>query len=134
MERGSDPVCISGTFPHLGVKAGHQPIIIRPREGSVEVWDEGDAPVGWREDVSFTEYEKQIEPGTRIFLFSDGIVEAKGDVKGKFFGLQNLVELIADKDCLDLDSCMENISAGFRKWLDRREPEDDITMLAIEVN
>ena len=40
-------------------------------------------------------HEEALEPGDRLVLYSDGVVEAKDAVSGERFGIDRLVDFIA---------------------------------------
>ena len=86
--------------------------------------------VGAMEETVYTEYELQLKPGARLFLYTDGLPEAT-DADKKMFGMdRTLIELnklrdVSDEEVLD---GMKKAVAGFVK---DAEQFDDLTMLCV---
>ncbi len=69
--------------------------------------------------------------GDRIFLFTDGIIEAK-DPKGDEFGYERLKSFINDNSGLDITAVNENLMEEIRDFLGNRQG-DDIFLLTIQI-
>lgn len=68
------------------------PLLVRDRRSVGELEVEPGFPLGFgRHDDRVT--EQTLEPGDRLLLFSDGVIEARSE-DGEFFGLDRLVELL----------------------------------------
>ena len=67
------------------------------------------------EEMAYSEYELQLKPGARLFLYTDGLPEAM-DADKKMFGMdRTLIELnklrdVSDEEVLD---GMKKAVAGF---------------------
>lgn len=58
--------------------AGHLPAVVRQRDGSTAVLDTpSDPPLGIGE--SFRAHRTELEPGATLFLYTDGLVERRGE-------------------------------------------------------
>lgn len=78
------------------VQAGHpHPLVLR-RDGSVEFVGQGGIPIGLIENVDYTIYETDFEPGDRLLLYSDGFTECR---------LSNGEMLDADGLLMLIDKC-----------------------------
>ncbi len=76
------------------VSAGHSPaLVIRGNRVVARCADEPTLPIGLGGDTPAVT-ETQLEPGDRLLLFTDGVVEARSR-KGDFFGEDRLVEQLA---------------------------------------
>ncbi len=115
------------------VRAGHPPIAYCAPDGTVEYWEEGDGPVGWRMDVQFTTFKKKIPPGSRLFMYSDGLTEARAGTGMEEYGSERLVSLVRDNRFEKLDGCVETILQDVYTWCDGPAPHDDVALLAIEL-
>ena len=115
------------------VRAGHPPIVYGAPDGTVEFWDEGDGPVGWKMDVQFTTYTKKLLSGSRLFLYSDGLTEARSRVGQEEYGSERLTSLVRDNRSETLDGCVETILQDVYTWCDGPAPHDDVALLAIEL-
>ncbi len=112
--------------------AGHQPALACLPDGTTQVWLEGDKPVGWRLEERFTCYTKEFPPGSRLFLFSDGLIEAFNPERTAIFGRERIERLIRETRLSKLKDAVQSIVVSAQTWSDRSEPEDDVTVLAIE--
>ena len=116
------------------VNAGHEnPVLMQP-EGLFEMIRDSHGPmVGAMEEMAYSEYELQLKPGARLFLYTDGLPEAM-DADKKMFGMdRTLIELnklrdVSDEEVLD---GMKKAVAGFVK---DAEQFDDLTMLCVTYN
>lgn len=67
------------------VQAGHPNPMLQSADGSVRMLGQGGLPIGLVEDASYDEVSFSLAPGDRLFLASDGLVEATsphGDLLG----------------------------------------------------
>jgi len=76
--------------------AGHNfPYLCRGRSNRTEMLQEVSGfPLGFEEDVLFHEYSTEFEPGDTLFLYTDGLVEGRGE-DGEEFGYERLERLLA---------------------------------------
>ena len=85
-------------------------------------------PVGFIPGMEFIEYDYQLKPGERIFLYTDGLAEAKSPT-GDRFGIERMLEILNDNK----ESGNEELINTMKKAVDEfagNEPQfDDITMM-----
>lgn len=76
------------------VNAGHPPALLL-RDGQIvkELTEGINTPLGLLHDVPIVE-EERLQPGDRLLLHSDGVVEARS-VDGEFFGSDRLIDFVA---------------------------------------
>ncbi|MEG0309580.1 MAG: SpoIIE family protein phosphatase [Eubacterium sp.] len=115
------------------INAGHNPPAIEDK-GVVSFFnDEHDPILGVVEDFSYHVYEKTLEKGTRLLLYTDGVTEAF-NFKEELFGEERLLlELqknIGKSGKETLESIFENV-CEFSEGIDQ---SDDITVLLIRFN
>ena len=118
--------------------AGHDaPFIIRGER--LEVRGEKSAtalevnphlPIGLFDDTKYTVQEISIQPDSLIFLYTDGLTEAK-NAEHKLFGLERVQAVL--NTCADNDSeeVLEKITQSVNGFVKLAEQSDDLTMLAI---
>ena len=86
--------------------------------------------IGGLTDVSYREYELQLEKGDKLFLYTDGVTEAT-DEKGELFGTERMLGAL--NACAD--SSPREILAGVKDAVDafvgEAEQFDDMTMLCL---
>ena len=87
-------------------------------------------PVGVFNDVNYGVQETQLPPDSMLFLYTDGLTEAK-DAQRKQFGLKR-VEEVLQSDCpVQPRAFIETISRQVRLFVGDAQQSDDLTMLAI---
>ena len=116
----------------IAANAGHEyPAIMSP-DGTFSLFkDKHGFVVGGMEGVKYKEYEVQLEPGSKIFVYTDGVPEATnhGD---ELFGVERMVRAlnINSKDTAkDLLGDMRHAVDGF---VQNAPQFDDLTMLCLE--
>ncbi len=111
-------------------RAGHNPPILIRKSGEVEMHDDGGFPVGWdfpREDGLV---ELEVEPGDRLFMYSDGITEAT-DAGDHLFGTDRLVQILLENRNLSLDQTLDQVIAGLQEFSGRIAFDDDVSILGL---
>lgn len=110
--------------------AGHPPAVLFAREQRPLLLQESSLMIGVVPDATFGESTARIEPGTRLYLFSDGAFEAEC-ADGEHLGLDGLVDLIAAAQDRH-DSRVQQVWDEIRRWQGRDEPADDFSLLEVE--
>ena len=79
------------------VNAGHMPPMLRSSKSEVlEIGgDEAGLPVGVIDDYQFEAYQRELEPGDFVTIFTDGFSEAMNSAR-ELYGLEKLAEMIGD--------------------------------------
>ena len=111
--------------------AGHEyPIFMK--EGSFSLMkDKHGMILGAMEGVKYTEYEVALEPGDKIFLYTDGVPEA-ADNENRLFGKERmLAELNKDPDTAP-EELLNHVRAAVADFVKDAEQFDDFTMLCME--
>lgn len=114
--------------------AGHDKPFILSKEGNgpVQLDCLPHLPIGVFDDVTFEYQETCLKPDSTIFLYTDGLTEAKSRDK-KMFGLDRVKKALAE--CAARGHSPEDLLAGvtetLRRFVGTSERSDDLTMLAI---
>jgi PAS domain S-box-containing protein len=109
--------------------AGHPEGLLRRAGGSIEPLSSGSAPLAVYPEVSWMQWSVQLEDGDLLFLYTDGVIEARKD--GDLFGedrLQNLVRRKGANAQLLPGLVLDNILAFSADRL-----QDDVAILAVEI-
>ena len=125
--------------------AGHDaPIVLRSQETGDRSQETGDRsqesvvhipvephlPVGVFEDVKYGLEETQLKPDSTLFLYTDGLTEAK-DAGRKQFGLKRVEEVLRADCPIQPRQLIETITRQVHQFVGDAQQSDDLTMLAI---
>ena len=108
--------------------AGHDhPALVR--DSVAELPALANVPVGVFDDAAYQAQETVVAPGTTLFLYTDGVTEAK-DVSRRQFGRERLYETLSA--CFRTpDALVRAVEDSVRAFAGQAEQSDDITMLAV---
>ena len=81
----------------------------------------------------FTNHSITVQPGDRIYTFSDGYPDQFGGPKGKKFKYQQLKEQIIALQDQPLSQQGKALISIFDKWKGELEQIDDVTLVGIEI-
>lgn len=114
--------------------AGHEFPVIKRNDGSFELYkDQHGLVLAALEGMIYNEYTIELGAGDRLFVFTDGVVEAT-NLKKELFGTERLLDALNGL----ADCSLEQMLCGLKAEIDAfagEEPQfDDITMLAFQVN
>ena len=111
--------------------AGHLPILIRKAaEGTTEVLKGAQSPpLGLMPETSFFLNTSHLETGDALFLYTDGVVEAR-DKRGKEYTIERLAECVK-KEADSAAGYSERIFEDVRKFTTGADQHDDITALTV---
>ncbi len=113
------------------VAAGHPgPIVLRPGQ-SVEPFDSTGLPVGIVPEDQFEENTVHLQPGDRMYLFSDGMLEEMNASREQF-GQDRLYAAVEAVRHLELSEGLPHIVQSLRDWSGRTAFSDDVTLLGVE--
>jgi sigma-B regulation protein RsbU (phosphoserine phosphatase) len=109
--------------------AGHWPAVLVGRGGVLRIESTG-LPLGMFHDAEFAATRVQLEPGDTLFLYSDGLTEAR-DTTGAEYGVERVLRLArqhAPRGPRDLLAASLDDLRAFSAAAPRL---DDLTLLAI---
>jgi len=112
--------------------AGHEyPVVGRPGTGFELVKDKHGFVLGGMAEVKYQDYELQLEPGDKVFLYTDGVPEATNADK-ELFGTDRMLEALNSDMTISPEQMLEKVSASVAGFVGEAEKFDDLTMLALE--
>jgi len=112
--------------------AGHPPMVLVPQNGDAHTLPTGGIPAGMLEEASWCEVQEDVSPGDRLYLYTDGVIEAVCEGRGEF-GIDRLVAEIGGHRELPLQASVDAILSRVESWCGDNELGDDVTILALEV-
>ncbi len=112
--------------------AGHEYPMIKKPEGKFELLkDRHDFVVGGMDGIKYHEYQLELQPGFKLFLYTDGIPEAS-DSDNRMFGLDRLIEALNIDPDGEPDAIIGNVAEAVTGFVKDAEQFDDLTMLCFE--
>jgi sigma-B regulation protein RsbU (phosphoserine phosphatase) len=112
------------------VRAGH-PMPILLSQGATRFITEGDMPVGLFPNLRYAHIRLALNPGDRLFIYSDGVTDCSNP-EGEDFGDARLADFLAAHGHLRLPAILECLERTLREFRGVHGFEDDISMLVIE--
>ena len=114
--------------------AGHEDLIIyKEREGYNIYQTKHDIPIGTISDYKYNNYEIKLEKGNKIFLYTDGVVDAINK-NNKHYGVDNLLKTLNKNKDKDVKETIESVNLSLDNYSKGCEQFDDITMLCLELS
>ena len=115
------------------VNAGHPAPILTRSTGEIERLDSGGVPIGMFANARYTGKTVQMQPGTRLVIFTDGVTDAQNAAEEEF-GDERLVEYcrtIAAE--IDADSVADRVMQAVAQWAGGSEQFDDTTVVVLDI-
>ena len=81
--------------------------------------------------VKYTEYSIRLEPGDKLFLYSDGVPEAT-DSDNKLFGTDRMLEALNRRPEESARNILADVKGAVDLFVGSAEQFDDLTMLCLE--
>jgi serine phosphatase RsbU (regulator of sigma subunit) len=117
----------SGSTRMQWSNGGHPPAVVLRPDGSTLLLEEHDMLLGLAEDEQRVDHVLDLEPGSVVLLFTDGLVERRGhSLADGFEMLRSIVRACRDMSVQDLVDHVHRAMVP-------SEPEDDVAVLAVEV-
>lgn len=111
--------------------AGHEYPVLKDPDGSFELLkDKHGFVVGAMEGMKYKEYEVQLEPGAKLFLYTDGVPEAT-NADAEMFGTDRMLDALNGDPDAAPEQLLRNVRSAVDAFVDEAEQFDDLTMLAI---
>jgi len=109
--------------------AGHdRPILVR--DGVTELPAKANLPVGVFNDTRYVAQECDLPAGATLFLYTDGLTEAR-NVRRELFTRDRILEALGLGPVGDSRKLLETVDKAVRRFIGEAEQSDDLTMLAI---
>ena len=114
------------------VSAGHPGPVHLSCGAAPVILESPGSPIGLADDA-YEERSVRLEAGDRLYLYSDGVPEAM-DADGKPFGEARLLEAIGQGRSELLHEGVATLAEAIAGWHGSEKPQDDISILAVEVS
>ena len=113
--------------------AGHEyPVLKKSFDSGFELLkDKHGFVIGGMDGVSYKEYELTLEPGAKLFLYTDGVPEAT-DTRNRMFGTERMLEALNEEPDAAPEKILQNVRKSVDGFVRLAEQFDDLTMLCME--
>ena len=112
--------------------AGHEYPVLKEPGGIFEILkDRHDFVIGGMEGLRYNEYELQLTPGGKLFVYTDGVPEATNADKEQF-GTERMVSALNVDPAAAPEQLLANVRGAVNDFVQDAEQFDDLTMLCIE--
>ena len=117
--------CNAGHDKPVHLPLGHLPCTILDCDCNL--------PVGVFGDTKYTRQETTLEQGSTLFLYTDGLTEAKNS-RREMFGMERIVECLTNERINELtepQAVIQSMTEAVRAFVGDAEQSDDLTILVI---
>ena len=112
--------------------AGHEKPILKKPDGDFEVLnDKHGFVIGGIENMKYTNYEIVMKPGSKLFLYTDGVLNAVNS-EGRSFGIDRTLAAINLNAGSSAKDIIESVNSEIRMYGGNKEQVDDLTMMCFE--
>lgn len=116
----------------IAANAGHEHPIRRNAGGTYELLKyRHSVPVATMDGMHFREHTFKLNPGDRIFVYTDGIPEAI-NTNAEEYGTDRLVELLNKCGDLPFEELLKKVSEDVKQFAGKEPQFDDMTMVIFD--
>ena len=116
------------------VNAGHEYPFLKKPDGEFElVKDKHGLVIGGIDGVSYTEYELVLEPGSKLFLYTDGLPEATSH-ESELFGTERTLAALNEAAEEKPEMILKHVKESADRFVGDAPQFDDLTMMCIMYN
>lgn len=121
---------VSGEFRY--VNAGHEIPYICKKGGKFEPYKiRAGFVLAGLEGMTYKCGELMLEPGDKIFQYTDGVTEAT-NAENELYGMDRLTAFLGENSCLSPTELLPKIKEDIDRFVGKAPQFDDITMLCLE--
>lgn len=115
----------------IAANAGHEYPAITQEDGRfVLLKDAHSFVIGGMENVRYKEYELQLQPGARLFVYTDGLAEAN-TANSEMFGTDRMLDALNEDPGASPKKILENMNTAVSGFVRQEEQFDDLTMMCL---
>ncbi len=114
------------------VCAGHLAPILLSENKTKHLPGSSGPPIGVLNEAEYEDTVISLKKGDRLYLYSDGLIEAKNE-SGDLYGAARFLDLLASQHATVLRRTADEIVQKIELWCKPAEPTDDISLLAFDI-
>ena len=112
--------------------AGHEYPVLMQAGGQFKlVKDKHGFVIGGMDGMRYKEYELTLTPGSRLFLYTDGVPEAT-NAQREMFGTDRMLDALNEAPDAAPEMILKNVRKAVDSFVKDAEQFDDLTMLCVE--
>ena len=111
--------------------AGHEYPVVGRKGRFTTLKDKHGFVIGGMEGMQYREYQLALEPGDKLFLYTDGVPEAT-DGDNRMFGMDRMLEALNEDGEASPEQLLKNVRRAVDRFVQDAEQFDDLTMLCME--
>jgi len=112
--------------------AGHEYPVLKHANGSFALYkDKHGFVIGGMEGARYREYELQLEPGDKLFVYTDGVPEAT-NADSELFGTERMTAALNEQPDAAPREVLRTVRRAVDGFVREAEQFDDLTMLCLE--
>jgi len=90
-------------------------------------------PIGWLEEVEYDDHVVNLQPGDRLYLYSDGVPEAMNEQLNQLT-MTEMLKVIERGQSQSLEKSVSLLSNTVKRWCAKNGPKDDVSIVALEIS
>ena len=116
----------------MAANAGHEYPAIRRKGGFFELYkDKHGFVIGGMEGISYKEYVLELNPGDKLFVYTDGVPEATAE-SGEMFGMGRMTAALNRRASGSPEQILGSVRSAVDDFVGDAEQFDDLTMMCLE--
>lgn len=101
--------------------------------GDVQALESVSYPLGVRAELNVRVRSTRLDSGDVLFLFSDGVVEARPEDSEEVFGFERLEQSLSRRVGESVESLRDGVLDDLRRFTGGAPREDDLTVVVLEI-
>ena len=115
----------------IASNAGHEYPVLKQGDAFEIYKDRHGMVIGYEAGMKYTDYEIQLTPGDKIFLYTDGVPEAT-DHDENLFGMDRMIQALNKTPDAVPEQILKDVRKSVDEFVNEAEQFDDLTMLCFE--
>ena len=116
----------------ITANAGHEYPVVKQPGGSFEMLkNKHGLVIGAMEGIRYREIELDLEPGAKLFVYSDGVPEATS-LNEELYGTDRMIEALKTCEQGTPQEILETVNRSIQEFVGAAPQFDDLTMLCME--
>ena len=116
----------------VAANAGHEYPVLMKTKGQFElIKDKHGFVIGGMEGAKYSEYTLELAPGSKLFLYTDGVPEAT-DAENRLFGMERMLAALNEDTSASPKDIIQQVRRAVDVFVKEAEQFDDLTMLCLE--